>query len=246
MRDTVADDRTPANHADHADGRAVSGEARMPDRTPGGTIRVALVNDYELVVRGLHAMLEPFADRVVVVEHTTEATPETPADVALFDTFAARRDALERAQQMIDGGAVRHVVLFTWDAPEGFLERAGEIGVDGVISKTSTAAELVDALERVAAGERVGLGTVVKGERSRQNGVDLTAREQEVLALLALGKSNAEIAHELFLSVDTIKTHVRRVFTKLGVNNRTQAAMRAVDPRNGILRPGSDASHHGS
>jgi DNA-binding NarL/FixJ family response regulator len=81
----------------------------------------------------------------------------------------------------------------------------------------------------VVAGERVGLETVVKGERSRQHGSELTVREQEVLALLALGHSNAEIAHELFLSVDTIKTHVRREFTKFGVNKRTHAAMRVAN-----------------
>jgi NarL family two-component system response regulator LiaR len=253
MRDTLAEDRVggvagstaPSNGAAPPTAGGERTMERDMDHAHTGVVRVVLVNDYELVVRGLHAMLQPFADRVVVVEQSTSGTPDGPADVALFDTFAARRDALDRAQQMIDDGAVSHVVLFTWDAPEGFLDRAASIGVDAVISKTATAAELVEALERVAAGERVGLDRVVKGERSRQNGVDLTAREQEVLALLALGKSNAEIAHELFLSVDTIKTHVRRVFTKLGVNNRTQAAMRAVDPRTGILRSGSDMSDPG-
>lgn len=254
MRDTLTDDRVggsagptgPSNGAAPPSAGSDMMEREM-DQARTDVVRVVLVNDYELVVRGLHAMLQPFADRVVVVEQSTSGTPDGPADVALFDTFAARRDALDRAQQMIDDGAVSHVVLFTWDAPEGFLDRAASIGVDAVISKTATAAELVEALERVNAGERVGLDRVVKGERSRQNGVDLTAREQEVLALLALGKSNAEIAHELFLSVDTIKTHVRRVFTKLGVNNRTQAAMRAVDPRSGILRSGSgsDTSNPG-
>lgn len=209
-----------------------------PDSSDG-RVRVALVNDYELVLRGLHAMLEPFRHRVVVVEHELGGTPEMRVDIALFDTFAARRDALIRAKAMLDQSVVDHVVLYTWDAPEEFLQQADAIGVDAVITKSMSAADLVRALERVTAGERVGLETVVKGERSRHNGAELTVREQEVLALLTLGLSNAQIAHELFLSVDTIKTHVRRVFTKLGVNNRTQAAMRAVDPSGGFGRAGA-------
>ena len=188
-------------------------------------------------------MLQPFRHRVVVVEHEVGGSPDVRADVALFDTFAARRDALTRAKKMLDESVVDHVVLYTWDAPEEFLAQAEAIGVDAVITKSTSAAELVRSLERVVAGEKVGLETVVKGERSRHNGAELTVREQEVLALLALGLSNAEIAHELFLSVDTIKTHVRRVFTKLGVNNRTQAAMRAVDPSGGLGRAG--AGRHG-
>ena len=205
-------------------------------RAADGRLRIAIVNDYELVVRGLHAMLAPFADRITVVEHDTDGTPEEHVDVALFDTFAARRDALQRAKQMIDADNVGRVVLYTWDAPYEFVEQAREIGVSAVIPKTATATELARSLERVAAGEQVGLDESMKGERSRVEGPELTVREQEVLALLALGMSNAEIAHELFLSVDTIKTHVRRVFNKLGVNNRTQAAMRVLTAQNGLHR----------
>ena len=61
-------------------------------------ITVALVNDYEIILRGLHSMLTPFADRIQVVEHETSGTPDNHADVALFDTFASRRDALDRAR----------------------------------------------------------------------------------------------------------------------------------------------------
>lgn len=208
-----------------------------------GRITVALVNDYELVIKGLHAMLAPYADRIVVTDYEIgdddagNGSIDSPVDVALFDTFAARRDALQRAQAMMDDANVAHVVLYTWDAPPEFVEQARSIGVDGVIPKTASADELVRALEQVCGGQSVGLDDPVKGERSRVDGPELTVREQEVLALLALGLSNAEIAHELFLSVDTIKTHVRRVFNKLGVNNRTQAAMRVVTAQSGLHRP---------
>ena len=249
MPDHTSSQHVPSEFAGHTGDNGSAPAAprsfttTSPPDTNDGRIRVALVNDYELVLRGLHAMLQPFRNRVLVVEHEVGGSPEVRADVALFDTFAARRDALARAKKMLDENVVEHVVLYTWDAPEEFLLQAEAIGVDAVITKSTSAAELVRSLERVVAGERVGLETVVKGERSRHNGAELTVREQEVLALLALGLSNAEIAHELFLSVDTIKTHVRRVFTKLGVNNRTQAAMRAVDPSGGLGRAG--AGRHG-
>jgi DNA-binding NarL/FixJ family response regulator len=199
-------------------------------------IKVALVNDYEIILRGLHSMLAPFADRVEVVEHDTSGTPDRHADVALFDTFASRRDALERARAMIAEGKVKHVVLYTFDAAEEFLAIARDVGVSGVVLKSATGDVLTTALERVVAGERVGLDDVVRATRSRTS-KDLSPREQEVLALLALGRTNAEIGEQLFLSVDTVKTYVRRVFAKLGVNNRTQAAMHAAErsltPRNG-------------
>ena len=191
-------------------------------------ITVALVNDYEIILRGLHSMLTPFADRIEVVEHETLGTPDHPADVALFDTFASRRDALDRARDMIAEGKVKHVVLYTFDATEEFLSIARDVGVSGVVLKSATGDVLATAIERVMAGERVGLDDVVRATRSRTS-KDLSPREQEVLALLALGRTNAEIGEQLFLSVDTVKTYVRRVFAKLGVNNRTQAAMHAAE-----------------
>lgn len=83
-------------------------------------ITVALVNDYEIIVRGLAAMLAPFSDRVTIVEITVGGEPERFADVALFDTFAGRRYAIERAHEMVRDGYVDHVLLYTWDAAAGF------------------------------------------------------------------------------------------------------------------------------
>lgn len=204
-------------------------------------ITVSLVNDYEVILRGLHAMLAPYQERVSIVEHEVGGTPDRFADVALFDTFAARRDALARAQVMIAERRVDHVVLYTWDASAEFLELAREVGVSGVMLKSSAGEQVVAAIERVVAGERVGLEHATQGARARRTD-DLSQREREVLALLALGRPNHEIAHELFLSIDTVKTYVQRIFRKLGVSNRTQAAMLATNygvgppiahPRNG-------------
>ena len=222
----------------------LDGNGEHPASTRVRPIYVALVNDYEIILRGLHSMLAPFSDRITVVEHETSGTPDQYADVALFDTFASRRDALERARAILSEGKVKHVVLYTFDATEEFLSIARDVGVSGVVLKSATGDVLATAIQRVMAGERVGLDDVVRATRSRTS-KDLSPREQEVLALLALGRTNAQIGEQLFLSVDTVKTYVRRVFAKLGVNNRTQAAMRAAErsltPRHGAW-PSRDAT----
>jgi DNA-binding NarL/FixJ family response regulator len=206
-------------------------------------IAVILVNDYDIIVRGLAAMLAPYSDRVDVVELDAGTEPKRFADVALFDTFAGRRHAIERASEMVRAGHVSHVVLYTWDAAAKFHDLPDRAGVSGVVLKSTTGEVLVDIIERVVAGERIGLGNLHRGRQSR-SGDGLSAREQEVLALIALGKTNSEIGHELFLSVDTVKTYVRRLYAKLGVNNRARAALCAdtyhVLPVN-VLVPAPDS-----
>ncbi len=169
-------------------------------------------------------MVAPFPDRVRIVEMDVGTEPKRFADVALFDTFAGRRHAIERARDMVTDGLVDHVVLFTWDASAEFLSLADRAGVSGVVLKSTAGEVLVDVIEQVVAGERIGLGNMHRGRQSRGE-QGLSAREEEVLALIALGKTNGEIGHELFLSIDTVKTYVRRLYAKLGVNNRAQAAL---------------------
>ena len=194
----------------------------MGSTTP---IRISIVNDYEVVVAGISAMLAPFGDRVTVVETEAGGTPDLPADVALFDTFAGRRRSLGRIDDLADDRGLSKVVLYTWDLPNDFARDIDMRSIDGVIMKSTTGAELVDALERVHHGELVGSNVVA----DRDVGATLTEREREVLALLSEGVTNRQIATELYLSVDTVKTHVRKVFAKLGVGNRTQAAIIARD-----------------
>lgn len=188
-------------------------------------IRISIVNDYEVIVRGLASMLAPFGDRVTVVETEAGGLPDLPADIALFDTFAGRRRSLSRVDELADDGALSKVVLYTWDLPGDFARDVDLRSIDAVIMKSTTGSELVDALERIHRGEYAD----VDMSEGRSVGSTLTEREREVLALLAQGATNREIAAELYLSFDTIKTHVRKVFTKLGVNNRTQAALVASD-----------------
>lgn len=188
-------------------------------------IRLVIVNDYELVVNGIAKMLETFRDRVEVVELEAGGLPDSPADIVLFDTFAGRRQSLRRIRQMAEDADISRVVLYTWDIPEAFAGEISEYDVDGVILKSATGAALVDSLERVHRGESVGENVLSEATST----VTLTEREREVLALIARGFTNRRIADELYLSLDTVKTHVRKLFRKLDVDNRTQAAMLAAE-----------------
>jgi len=208
---------------------AFTGEAVGHDRDGArpAVVRVGIINDYEVIVRGVAAMLSPYRNRIEVVELETEGIPDGPMDVALFDTFAGRRHTLARAAEMMASGAARHVVLYTWDAAAPFVAAARDLGISGIVLKTRSADGLVDALERIAAGERVGLDGDGSGVPTRM--VELSDRESEVLALIAQGQTNAAIARELYLSIETVKTYVKRLYAKLDVHNRAQAAVAAAD-----------------
>ena len=195
--------------------------------TAADAITVAIINDYELVVRwraGDAGARTATGSRWSISEAGNG--PTLPADVALFDTFAGRRHTLNRAAEMVRDGDAHHVVLYTWDAAPEFVRAAREVGVSGVVLKTRSADLLVDSIERIVAGEAVGF------DESSPNGsparvVELSDRESEVLALIARGLTNAEIADELYLSVETVKTYVKRLYAKLDVHNRAQAAVAA-------------------
>lgn len=187
-------------------------------------VSVSLVNDYEIIVHGLRRMLEPFTDRVRVVETEAGGLPESAADVVLFDTFASRRASLARVEEIAADDTSGRLALYTWDVPSAFAADIDAACVDGVILKSQRGEELVTAIERIAAGESVG-ESLLTGDDGDE--VELTERELEVLALLGRGLSNPQIARELYLSPETVKSHVRSLFRKLEVDNRTQAALTA-------------------
>ena len=99
---------------------------RQPGLTGDGAHRlaVAVINEYDVVVRNVESMLAPFDDRVRIVEPALGPNPEGPADVALLDTFAGRRRTLARAAELVRAGAVEHVVRYTWDAAPEFVRGA--------------------------------------------------------------------------------------------------------------------------
>lgn len=188
-------------------------------------IRVAVANDYELVIAGLKAMLEPFADRVEVVETVIVGEPITQqVDILLFDTFGRADGATEAVRQLAESPQMGKVVLFTNIPRPAQVGAALENGASGVLSKARPAAALAEALEKIHQGERVvddGGGQAPGAWPGAARG--LTARQAEVVSLLLQGLSNAEIAKALYVDVNTVKTHLRHAYKALGVRSRAQA-----------------------
>lgn len=195
-------------------------------------VRLAIVNDYEIVVAGLAQMM---ADdpRVVVVELDNQREVVSEVDIILADTFAAVPGEGFDLEDLIAAGKGR-VVLYTWTADRAAVARALALGVSGYLSKGLSTAELVDALASIRAGETVisppagGPDEQARGDwPGRAHG--LSPREAEVLALVARGRTNREIADAMFLSVNTIKTYIRSAYAKIGVTRRPQAVRWAVE-----------------
>lgn len=209
--------------------------------------RVAVVNDYEVVVAGLAAILEPFGERVELVDAFLIDEPlDGPVDIALYDTFG--RQGLEEVQlaKLLSRPEVARVAVYSFNFDDDAVHQALEAGASGYLSKATPAKELVDQLESLAKGEEVVGGPNGSGRSPREErgwpgrDLGLSEREAEVVALAALGRRNADIAAALFVSVDTVKTHLARSFRKLGVHNRTELSA-LIHRRNSFRRLLPDA-----
>ena len=194
-------------------------------------LTVALMNDYEVVVRGLARMLEPFAERIEIVELAIAAPSTAPVDIALYDTFAA---------DMVFGREVKaeRFVMYTVETSDHFVSAARANGADGVLSKSLSPEQLVGALERIRDGEFL----VLTGSGENQSGGDwparrlgLSEREAEIVSLITHGLGNDEIADRLFLSINTVKSYIRTAYRKMGVTTRSQAVLWGVD--HGFKKP---------
>jgi len=225
--------------------------ATTPDPAPerlARPVRVALVNDFEVVVRGLHGMLAPYAERVRVVELDSRAPVVSDVDVVLYDTFGqAQVDRVDLTDLVRDGGAGgAGVVVWSWNVQPELVAAAKGQGVRGYLSKELPAEELVGALEEVASGAVVTrTAPASTGEpepvrdpapRGRRRhgswpGRDegLTEREAEIIALIARGLSNQEIADLAYLSINSVKTYIRTAYRKMGVTRRSQAVRWALE-----------------
>jgi DNA-binding NarL/FixJ family response regulator len=202
-------------------------------------LRIALLNDYDVVVAGLAAMLEPYRQEISVVDVSVgRPTRRTPLDVVLYDSYGQPGLDMERISATVAQENVRYVAVFTFDFQPALIDEAMGRGVTGFLWKGLRTAELVDALKRVAAGD-----VVVSDARPATHPLDapdlrwplrdrgLTARESEALALLVHGLSNREIAEAMYVSIDTVKTHLANVYRKLDVRNRAEAVGAALhDP----------------
>lgn len=214
---------------------------------------VAIVNDYELVVAGVAAVLEPFADRVEVVELDSSVPVISKVDVILYDTFGAvQGDRLDLEDLVRDGQA--KVIVFSWNLQPELIRQALQRGASGYLSKSLSGEEIVDSIERVCSGEAVVPAETAEAQApEHQAGGSwpgqargLTAREAEVIALITQGLSNQEIADRSYLSINSIKTYIRTAYRKMGVTRRSQAVLwgvangfepRAVRVVNGVRQP---------
>jgi two-component system, NarL family, response regulator LiaR len=201
-------------------------------------IRVALVNDYEIVLQGLRALLRPYAPGIRVVELDVQTTPDSVVDVTLFDTYGEATAIRERVEHLASDATNGAVIVFSFSDDLAFANSLVRAGAQGFISKAIPATQIVDGIRAAARGERVTLverspqATISPDLRWPGREVSLTERESELLALLPTGMTNRELAGHLYLSENTIKTQLRALFSKLDVRNRVQAVAVA---RTGIL-----------
>lgn len=200
---------------------------------PPAPLTVALVDDYDVVVIGVANILEQYRGRVVIAELDTNLGLHDEVDIVLYDSFAQPEADHEEIRVLVENPRAKHVVVYTWNFHPDLVRTAREAGVHGYLSKALPARELVDALERVHAGEQVF--TEVPGRSRAVSGLNwpgrtegLTDREAEILALITQGKSNAEVAALTYLSPNTVKSYIRTVYRKIGAGSRTQAVLWGV------------------
>ncbi|CAL9504077.1 Transcriptional regulatory protein LnrK [Streptomyces sp. enrichment culture] len=218
-----------------------------------GTIRVLIADDQQMVRQGFTVLLNTMPDIEVVgqavdgldaVAQVAELAPE----VVLMDIRMPELGGIEATRRITaEAQAPRVLVLTTFDLDE-YVYEALRAGASGFLLKDASAEQLAEAVRVVAAGDALlapGITRRLIAEFSRLDGApraplkervaDLTERETEVLALIARGLSNAEIARQLVVAEQTVKTHVGRILVKLGLRDRTQAAVFAYE--SGLVRP---------
>ncbi|MFF4771375.1 response regulator [Microtetraspora fusca] len=217
-------------------------------------IRVLIADDQMMVHQGFTVLLnaEPGIEVVGQAVDGLDAVAkvaELAPDVVLMDIRMPQLGGIEATRRITapPGAAVKVLVLTTFDLDE-YVYEALRAGASGFLLKDASAADLAQAVRVVAAGDALLAPNITKRlitEFSRLTGTaraplkervgDLTERESEVLSLIAQGLSNAEIAERLVVAEQTVKSHVSRILVKLGLRDRTQAAVYAYET--GLVRP---------
>ena len=215
------------------------------------TTTVVLADDQELLRTGLAMIIDAEEDLTVVGEARDGAEAvvvarQTACDVVVMDIRMPVIDGIEATKRVAAGGRSRVLVLTTFDLDE-YVFKAFRAGASGFLLKDATRETILQGIRMVASGEALASPSVTRRlvERFVQLPVSLrqckeletlTPREVEVLKLLAGGLSNTELAEQLVLSEKTVKTHVGRIFMKLGVRDRVQAVILAYE--SGLVVPG--------
>ena len=218
------------------------------------SVRVIIADDQELVRTGFRAILGSEPDIEVVGEagdgrEAVEYVGQLRPDVVLMDIRMPRMDGLEATRRIVTGpdSKPRVLILTTFDLDD-YVYEALRSGASGFLLKDNPADQLVTAIHVVAKGEALLAPSVTRrliSEFARHTPppgqpeqlASLTGRELEVLALVARGMSNAEIAGKLYVAETTVRTHVGRILTKLSLRDRVQAVVVAYET--GLVQPGA-------
>ena len=212
-------------------------------------MRIVIVDDDPLVRMGLKAIVGSELGWNVVAEasegrEALAVVNEHRPDLVLMDIRMPHMDGLQATREITAGPSGAKVIVLTTFEVDEYVFEAMRAGASGFVLKRVPPAELIEAVRVVAAGESMLFPSSTRRviERFAAPGSaadmpDLTEREGDVLRLLARGLSNGEIAVELFVSVETVKSHVASILMKLGVRDRTQAVIVAYE--SGFVTPGA-------
>lgn len=217
-------------------------------------MKILLVDDDPLVRTGLRAVLQSETDWTVVGEAGDGAealvlVDDLNPDLVIMDVRMPGVDGIEATARISAAEDPPRVLVLTTFEVDEYVYEALRAGASGFVLKRVPPAELIEAVRMVAAGESLVFPEMTRPlierffSRSRERETslaELTDREAEVLLLLARGRSNQEISDQLYIGVETVKTHVRSLLLKLGARNRTQAVIAAYE--SGFVTPGQGQS----
>jgi DNA-binding NarL/FixJ family response regulator len=217
-------------------------------------VRVLVVDDEDLMRAGLRAVLSSDESVEVVGEAgdgraAVERARALRPDVVLMDVRMPGVDGIAATRELAAAVPDARVLILTTFEEDDYIFGALSAGASGFLLKRTRPEELIAAVHTVAAGDsllspsvtrrvidRMAVGGAPTGPLARERLTELTARERDVLASMARGLSNVEIAAELVIEESTVKTHVKRILTKLRLRDRVQAVIFAYD--SGLVRPG--------
>jgi DNA-binding NarL/FixJ family response regulator len=207
-------------------------------------LKVLVADDHRLFRQGLVSLMHTREDLVQVIgeacsgHEAVRMAFELRPDVVLLDIYMPDSSGLEAARQIRRDMPDVAVVMLTSSDRDEHLYEAMHLGAAGYLLKDLDASELFDLLEGVAEGEtaltramatRLLKAMAHQAETAEENHTALSEREVDVLRLVAQGYSNPQIAQELFISVNTVKSHIKNILMKLNLENRTQVARYAVE-----------------
>jgi DNA-binding NarL/FixJ family response regulator len=207
-------------------------------------IRVALIDDDALIREGLRMIIDQASDLEVIAtagngEEAVRVAREQGPDVMLMDVRMPVLDGIDATRRITASEDAPRVIILTTFELDEYVFEALRAGASGFLLKRTEPAQLAGAIRVVASGEALLSPSVTRRlieEFTRRPQVgpndrltDLTEREREVLLLIARGLSNQELAERLFIADNTVKTHVKRIFTKLGARDRAQAIVMAYE-----------------